>query len=150
MRCKGILSEVIDDKVSILPDSIVTIQLLDANGKVLQTVTRTANEFGSVEASFILPDMPVGNYALRSEGTIKGYKTFNVEEYKRPKFEVTINPSDRQYTLGQRVKVNGKAQSYAGAPLSNAEVTYTVTRSENLPWRTWDFFYIPTDRKSVV
>ena len=144
VRCKGILSEVIDDKVPILPDSIVTIQLLDANGKVLQTVTRTANEFGSVEASFILPDMPVGNYALRSEGTIKGYKTFNVEEYKRPKFEVTINPSDRQYTLGQRVKVNGKAQSYAGAPLSNAEVTYTVTRSENWPWRTWDFFYMPT------
>jgi hypothetical protein len=56
---------------------------------------------------------------------------FKVEEYKRPKFEVTFEPKKESFQVHQSVVVNGTAKAFAGSNISDAKVTYTVTRFIN-------------------
>lgn len=55
----------------------------------------TSNEFGSLNGSFVIPAGRLnGMYtiAIQTSDGIHGQKAVNVEEYKRPTFEVTIDP----------------------------------------------------------
>ena len=57
--------------------------------------------------------------------------SFNVEEYKRPKFEVTFEPKKESFKVNQSVSVKGSAKAFAGSKISDAKVTYTITRFTN-------------------
>ena len=55
-----------------------------------------------------------------------GYKSFRVEEYKRPKFEVSFEPVKQEYQYGQTIELQGKAMMFSGVPLNNATVNYEI------------------------
>ena len=49
------------------------------------------NEYGSFSGSFTAPrDRLTGQMSLRIDGTPQGTTVVRVEEYKRPKFQVTV------------------------------------------------------------
>ena len=63
---------------------------------------------------------------------VSGYKSIQaikVDEYKRPTFDVQFNPYKDAYTMGDSIRVSAEAKTYAGAPVRNARVKYTVTRT---------------------
>ncbi|MEO0472566.1 MAG: alpha-2-macroglobulin family protein, partial [Bacteroidota bacterium] len=62
---------------------------------------------------------------------------FRVEEYKRPRFEVSIDPVKTDYQLGDSLKVSGFAKSFAGAFLDGAKVSYRVVRNVRYPYWYW-------------
>ena len=71
------------------------ISLNDANGEKISTQKFTTNEFGSYHGSFTLPNGKLnGQFSLKVDGNLDddATKYFQVEEYKRPKFEVTFEP----------------------------------------------------------
>ena len=59
-----------------------------------------------------------------------------VDEYKRPTFEVRFDPYKEAYTMGDSVRVSAEAKTYAGAPVRNARVKYRVVRTE-MSWFRW-------------
>ena len=63
-----------------------------------------------------------------------GDHDFRVEEYKRPKFEVNMNPVEGTFRLNDSVTVSGQAMSFYGAGVSDAKVRYRVTRRARFPW----------------
>ena len=68
--------------------------------------------------------------------TYSGGSGFFVEEYKRPEYEVTLDPAGTlQY--GKQTTVSGKALYYFGAPVENATVQYTINRSTYHPPFWW-------------
>ncbi|MDP4939547.1 MAG: hypothetical protein NWR21_09560, partial [Verrucomicrobiales bacterium] len=77
-----------------------------------------------------------------------GAVSISMEEYKRPKFQVTLNAPKIAARLGEIVSVTGKAESYAGAAIDGAEVHWRVTREARWPaWLRWcGWFYPPTDQ----
>ncbi|MEL6821831.1 MAG: alpha-2-macroglobulin family protein, partial [Calditrichota bacterium] len=76
-----------------------------------------------------------GQMHIRNEN---GSVYFSMEEYKRPRFEVTFNPIEGSFHLDDKVSVNGKATAYAGANIDNADVTYRVVRQASFPYyRYW-------------
>ncbi len=117
----------------------LNIILNDANGEEISTQTLTTNEFGSVNGTFTLPKGKLnGDFSIEvdSEGTnldCNGYKNFKVEEYKRPKFEVTFEPIKDEYKYGQTIELKGKAVMFSGVPLSNATVNYEI-KKHNIRW----------------
>ncbi len=56
---------------------------------------------------------------------------FKVEEYKRPKFEVTFEPKKENFQVNQSVNVKGTAKAFSGSSISDVKVTYTITRFTN-------------------
>lgn len=116
----------------------VQVMLYDANGEELDSLWLTTSEFGSVHGSFPLPSGRLtGTYSLDIKGTSISTR-FSVEEYKRPSFEVKLDPVKGEYRLNDEVKVQGSVAGYAGNMLNGTEVKYSVSRRTRLPW--WIYF----------
>jgi uncharacterized protein YfaS (alpha-2-macroglobulin family) len=119
------------------------ITLLDANSQEISSQNFTTNEFGSYHGSFILPKGQLnGVFYLRTDEGTEGYKDIRVEEYKRPKFEVTFDPVKDEYKYGQTIELKGKAMMFSGVALSNKSVNYEI-KKHNIRWRY--FWWYPRD-----
>ena len=121
-----------DDKYEIKPNHKLTVSFFDVNSQKIKDLELTTNDYGTAHGSFVAPQSGLtGSMTLRTEG---GSTDFSVEEYKRPKFEVTFDPVEGNYQLGEDVKVTGKAQAYAGSNIDGATVNYRVVRQANFPY----------------
>jgi uncharacterized protein YfaS (alpha-2-macroglobulin family) len=133
----------LDSKVpEIVTNEKVTVLFYDVNSQEVDKKEFTTNDFGTFNGSFIAPQGGLlGQMRIQTE--IKGYlgyKYFSVEEYKRPKFEVTFNPIEGSFKLDELVKTVGKAKAYAGSNIDGAAVKYRVTRQAYFPyWRWWNW-----------
>jgi hypothetical protein len=115
-----------------------SVKLYDVNGEAIYTKDYTSGDYGSFSGSFQLPTSGLtGQMRIESEN---GSTNFFVEEYKRPKFEVTFKPVDSTYRLNQPVEITGEARTYSDVALSDANVNFRVVRSAVFPFR--DFYRI--------
>ncbi|WP_034981698.1 alpha-2-macroglobulin family protein [Epilithonimonas tenax] len=143
-------------KVKPLEKVKLNITLNDTNGEDLQTLKLTTNEFGSVNGSFILPKNKLnGNFNIEvdddnnSAYNISGYADFQVEEYKRPKFEVTFEPIKVEYKYGQTIELKGKAMMFSGVALSNSTVNYEI-KKQNIRWRYFWWYPRGNDNENSI
>lgn len=72
--------------------------------------------------------------SLRVEGRALGQTYFRVEEYKRPKFQVTLDVPKTSAKLNEKVSLVGHAMGYTGAAVGGAQVKYRVVREVRMPW----------------
>ncbi|MFW2136886.1 alpha-2-macroglobulin family protein [Chryseobacterium sp. TY4] len=153
---KGILKQEYYDQTKVIAKQKVTVTLADTNGKEVSKKELVTNEFGSVSGEFLLPSGGLtGEYSIEMQAKFDNSKNddddnasgnlyFRVEEYKRPKFQVKINPVKETYTLGEKVKISGKGEAFSGANISKATVKYVIKRQETIIWRSYyDYFYRP-------
>ncbi|WBV61230.1 MG2 domain-containing protein [Chryseobacterium camelliae] len=125
------------------------ITLQDANGQEVSSQTFTTNEFGSYHGSFMLPKGKLnGTFYLRTSEN-NGYHNFRVEEYKRPKFEVTFDPVKEEYKYGQTINLKGKAIMFSGVALSNTTVNYEI-RKRNIRWRYFSWYPQDNDNENSI
>ncbi len=70
-----------------------------------------------------------GSFSIYADFGTKGSKRFQVDEYKRPTFDVNFDEYKEKYAVGDSIKLIGRAKSFAGVPVQGAKVHYIVTRS---------------------
>ena len=105
----------------------------DANGGVEDTI--------SLDGSAVL-----GAYHL-SASCLGGSSSsvFRLEEYKVPEFEVSVATQEETIKHGDTVKAVIDAKYYFGAPVTDAKVSYRVTRTAHsftpFPPTPWDWLY---------
>ncbi|MCL4731375.1 MAG: hypothetical protein KJ044_13170, partial [Planctomycetes bacterium] len=91
-----------------------------------------AGKFGAIEYELPLDkDAGLGAwyYYLRTAGgNWLGSGNFQVEEYKKPEFEVSVSAPEKPVKLGEAVSATIKAEYYFGGPAAGADVTYKVFR----------------------
>lgn len=122
------------DSTHVLANKAFTVQLLDVNNKKIAESRVRTNSFGSFSGEFVLPSPCItGRYTLKTE-EIWGNAAIQVEEYKRPTFDVTLFPVQGSYAAGDSVWVSGIAKTFSGVPLQNIDVKYDVFRSPYF-WR---------------
>ena len=136
---KGILIEKKGERTRLLPNETTLVRFTDANGRMISEKSFTTNDFASFNGSFIAPsDVLPGQMSISNES---GNVSISVEQYKRPTFEVSFDPLEGNYKLGEPLVVKGKAMAYAGNAVSRAEVKYRVVRSARFPY--WERWFIP-------
>lgn len=145
---KGIVMESDGDSTRIRPNYPVSVSLYDVNYQIVGTLQLTTNEFGSYSGSFTAP-MGVlnGNMQIKDGYTSK---SVSVEEYKRPKFEVSMNTLKGEYKLKDKVKMEGLAKAYSGARIDGAQVKYRVVRSARFPYWCYWRGYNPTSPEMEI
>ncbi|WP_130734215.1 MG2 domain-containing protein [Flavobacterium sp. J27] len=153
---KGILIQNKKNIKSIVPFVTVLVTIEDSDYNILKEYEVQTNEFGSFSGEFDIPkNVLTGQFKLivdepdTYENDKKYYNkkeeehafwdivnynydnefTFQVEEYKRPTFEVTFETIKENYTIGDTLKIVGNAKSLAGSSLTNAKVNYTISRN---------------------
>lgn len=110
----------------------ISLQLRDANGQTVAEKEAVTDPFGTCTASFTLPKQVLGGvFTVR---TANSSLSLRVEEYKRPTFQVVLPEVTQRYEAGDTLVIRGKASTYSGVPVPNAQVSYTVTRRPALWW----------------
>ncbi|MEZ4840547.1 MAG: MG2 domain-containing protein [Flavobacteriaceae bacterium] len=142
---KGIAVAIKDNKSSVITDKKVFVNLQDVNYQVVQSLEFKTNEFGSFSGQFVLPSSGLtGNFGINASGNtgflskkMNGYASFSVEEYKRPKFEVSFLPVIETFKINDSVTVTGNAKAFAGSTITDAKVVYRVYRTPQFSEWYW-------------
>ena len=120
-------------------DKKMTMTLRDANYKVIAEKSVTTDHYGKCSAEFTLPKgSKNGSFRVSLNGSSQ---SFRVEEYKRPTFEVSFSEYKEMYKAGDTITVQGKAVSYAGVPVQDAKVKYTVRRRIAYWWMSYSWYW---------
>lgn len=135
---KGLILEKEDDKSSIKTEFSTKITLYDVNNQKIDDIDLVTNKYGTFQGTFTIPTGVLnGRMYIRDD---HGYHSIQVEEYKRPKFEVTINPVKGEFKLNDSIPITGLAKSYSGATIDRASFKYRIVRQTVLPiWWGWYF-----------
>ena len=113
-----------------------TLTLTDPNGQQVQQLKLTTDDFGSAHCALPLPtDRLAGHWTLQvSDSTGRDALGLRVEEYKQPRFMVSLSTEGAAPQFGRPYAVQGMAAAYSGVSIGGARVQYTVTRSQRV-WR---------------
>ena len=131
--------EVSATELAAIADKTIKIELRDANYKVVAEQQVVTDRYGKCSAIFTLPTGKLnGRFTLR---TSNASTTIRVEEYKRPAFQVNFDEYKESYQAGDTVHATAKALSYAGVPIQDAKVHYTVKRRIAFWWMTYSRYW---------
>ena len=138
---KGIMISTDGETNEIMPNASTTVTFYDVNSQKVADVNLRTNEYGTFTGTFTTPSGVLNGQMSLSNGS--GTIYFSVEEYKRPKFDVTFSPVKGSYRLDEMIKVEGLAKAYSGAKIDGAEVKYRVVRNASFPywWYWWRGYY---------
>jgi len=147
--------------VGLLPAGKVTElswQAMDSQGNEIAKGKTPVSVLGTFDMQLKLPKTPnLGGANIRfSTGlTMAGYEHyhyFEIQEFRRPEFEVGSTVSEGPHIVGGSATVEVTASYFAGGPLPNTEVNWTVSTSptnftppnqgefifgEWMPWWGW-------------
>ena len=114
-------------RLSVCKGRQVEVLLHDSQDKVLASQKLSTNEFGSVSGRFVIPEgIRGGRFELEVKGL--GYDWFRVDEFVLPSFDLTFDPLDSLYLVGDSVPVSGRITSYSAHSLSGARLSIRVSR----------------------
>jgi hypothetical protein len=141
IQYKGICLRADPEKIDyhVLPGQELTVIFSDPNNKEIARQQHRCNDYGSFSGNFTAPrDRLMGAMRIYVGAGPGGQAGFNVEEYKRPKFQVTLDAPKAAAKLHDKVALQGKAESYTGAPVDGAAVKWRVVREVRWPyWWGW-------------
>ncbi|MBX7045244.1 MAG: hypothetical protein K1X86_05325 [Ignavibacteria bacterium] len=138
---KGTLRETSENDFKTVPNREITVIIRDAkNAEVYKQVLKT-NENGSYNGSFKVDDEgALGTYYIQTQIDQKHTytATFEVEQYKKPEYKVSVKLDKSQYYGRDEMKASVQADYYFGSPVADAEVEYNVFKIRYYkPW--WRF-----------
>ena len=113
----------------------VTYKVTDSQGNQIAIGAAPVNTVGGWDTKFTLPKTPNLGYAnieLQAVGSMSGSHShgIQVEEFRRPEFEVSAQASQGPFLVGGSGDVTVTAKYYSGGPLPGAPANWYVTASQ--------------------
>ncbi len=112
-------------------DQPVSVQVSDPTGNVIHTLALRTDSSGGVAGDYVLnPEAALGAYAIgitpKEAHYAESLASFRVEMYKKPDFEVKVEPGDKVVRPGASVRVRVSARYYFGGAVRGGHVRYQV------------------------
>ncbi len=140
VHVKGWLRRVSSEgAVTLLANQVsnVLYTVYDPQSNEMASGTAVVNSFGGFDLTFTVPENSNLGYAyiqLQANGSLPGLSStygtheFQVQEFRRPEFEVSARQeSVGPYVVGDAATVAVTASYFSGGPLPNAETSWLVT-----------------------
>ena len=126
----------------------ITYKVIGPQGNELTTGKAKVNAAGGWDTTFKLPDTPNLGYAyITFEAKGRGiagshYHGFQIQEFRRPEYEVTAEVSQGPHLVGGSADITATASYYAGGGLQGAPVNWYLTANQTT--------YTPPNRDDYV
>lgn len=116
-----------------------TWKVWDPDGELVLEERARTGAFGIVDSTFPLaPDAASGDWKVTFEsGTATDIVTFEVKEFKLPRFTITMTPPKPWFGVGDALKLAGVATYSSGAPVAKADVTVRLGTDGWPPPAAW-------------
>ncbi len=112
------------------PGAKMTWTLTDSRGNQVAKGSAKLNAFGGFDDKVKLPgtmNLGWGNLAMNVEGIGSAGHSFQIEEFRRPEFEVSAKASEGPHYVGGKATVSVTANYFAGGGLPNADVSWEIS-----------------------
>ncbi|HEV3198406.1 MAG TPA: MG2 domain-containing protein [Bryobacteraceae bacterium] len=123
------------------------VEIQDSDQKPVYSKTLTVSANGSLHGDLVLsPTATLGYYSLQvKDAAVLLSANFEVQEYKKPEYEVRVLPAKSRVIQGETVQTTIDSRYYFGEPVNGAKVEYAVYRERYwLPiWYDPDDSYAP-------
>lgn len=121
VRLAGLVCRLQDGAYAAVPDTVLPLTITDVSGKIVFRDTLTTDVWGGWQTVYTLPQEGTnGRYRVSAGGS---QRSFRMEEYVRPHFELTLDPDNRNLVAwGDSLKVAGAVTNYNGTPAAQARV----------------------------
>ena len=138
---RGILRSRNGEKYKVPAGEPVDVSVEDPNNKTVFKTSTQISAFGTVHGDFVLPpDAALGYYSISihsKQGPSYGMNGgFNVEEYKKPEYQVRVIPDKPRVLQGDSITATIEAKYYFGEPVAGADVKYVVHRAPS-----WSYLF---------
>ena len=121
-----------NNNFNVVANDSVRVTFSDVNYQEVSELVLKTNQYGSAHGEFKIPEnVLAGNFHIEARGGnySSGSESVRVEEYKRPTFEMEMDYITDEVSFGDSVSIKGRAKSYSGVPVSDADVNFTVNCS---------------------
>lgn len=110
------------------PDTTIQVILQSSNQDIIFDKTFDLDEYGTCAGQIQIPEEGLnGDYYLRANGTSS---TIKVEAYERPAFYCEIDSLSKHAKLNETSTIYGKVTAYAGFPIQEAKISYSIAESK--------------------
>jgi alpha-2-macroglobulin len=136
---KGILRQWTSNGYKLIDSKTVNVSIEDPNnGKVFEKEL-PLSERGTFSGQLdVGEEAPLGSYNITASiGEVRASGYFEVQEYKKPEFKVTVKVPQQFVAVGEKVRFTINANYFFGAPVTNADVHYYVYKQRYYHW-WWD------------
>ena len=133
MHFKGILRLHNADGYEIPSGRKVAVEIQDADQKPVYQKTLTIPASGAIHDDLDLPpSATLGTYTIQIKSGETGYMSgnFDVQDYKKPEYEVRVTPSKPRVLEGDTAQAVIDARYFFGEPVSGAKVKYAIYRQQ--------------------
>jgi len=121
-----------------------TVQIQDSDQKTVYQKSLGVSANGTIHDEFVLgASASLGSYNVEVHlGDNQASNFFDVEEYKKPEYEVRVTASKARVLEGEKVQATIDAKYYFGEPVNNAKVEWSIYRDHYFNSQ----FYDPDDQ----
>src|SRR5436853_657186 len=133
---KGILRQWTTNGYKLLDSKTVNVVVEDPNNGKLFEKDLPLSDRGTFSGQIDLGDeAPLGSYNVTASiGEAKSTGYFEVQEYKKPEFKVTVKGPKEFAAVGEKVRFTISANYFFGAPVTNADVHYYIYKQRYYHW----------------
>ncbi len=136
---RAILRDKQDRGYQVPPPTEYNVEVQDSEGNPVHRERKTSSPMGTLSGEFKLPaTAPLGYYNVQIRaGDNMQSGGFQVEEYKKPEYEVRVTTKTPRMIQGGKIEATIDARYFYGEPVAKAKVTYVVHKS-----RYWLPYYM--------
>jgi uncharacterized protein YfaS (alpha-2-macroglobulin family) len=114
-----------------LANQPVSVQICDPQRNFLHTLALRTDAAGGVAGEYVLsPEAALGEYSIGIVPKVRGYMEslaeFRVEMYRKPEFEVKVEPREKVVRPGGRARIRVSARYYWSGAVRGGHVHYEV------------------------
>ncbi len=133
---KGIMRQWTSSGYKLIDSKTVKVTIEDPDsGKVFEkelSLSDRGTFSGQVDVG---DEAPLGSYNITASiGEVSASGYFEVQEYKKPEFKVTVKTPQQFVAVGENARFTISANYFFGAPVTNAEVHYYVYKQRYYHW----------------
>jgi uncharacterized protein YfaS (alpha-2-macroglobulin family) len=136
---KGILRQWTTNGYKLIDSKTVNVTIEDQDNNKIFEKELPLSDRGTFSGQLDMSEeAPLGNYNITASiGEVRASGYFEVQEYKKPEFKVTVKTPQQFVGVGEKVRFTVNANYFFGAPVTNADVHYYVYRQRYYHW-WWD------------
>ncbi len=138
IKATAIVYQGYTNQPKLIIDKTLYAELRNVNRQIVTKGTATTDNYGRATFTLTTPKESLpGNYSLTisDHANNSGSRGIMIEEYKQPKFTISLQTQTEENKIGDSVIISGTAISYTETAISNAKVLYEIKRID-YPW-TW-------------
>ncbi|MDR3667974.1 MAG: MG2 domain-containing protein, partial [Ignavibacteriaceae bacterium] len=151
---KAILRDRDGNELKNIKETEFSVSVKSSKNKEIYSQTLKSDDIGTLSGNLKLDEgADLGNYSIIiSKGESHYYGSFEVQEYKKPEYQVKIELPKNNYANKDEITGKVKADYYFGSPVNNGTVVLKIYKKYYWrPWWYWSdysWFYRSFDKVS--